>query len=310
MSRIAAVVVMQPVTAEGARRLPVRRCLHDHDPGVPLLRVDDLGVTRGDGVFESISVIDGSPVDLPGHLARLRRCAELLDLPPLSTEVIEAAVLRAVDRCSGQPGLSVRVVVTRGPESFGEPTAWVAAAPAADLSRQRRDGVRAVLLDRGMRADAGASAPWLLAGVKTLSYAIHAAATREARRRGAEEAVFVSTDGYVLEATTASVLARFGDRAVSPSQDQDILPGTTVARAADVLASAGVALEHRPLPAAELPDCDGLWLLSSGRRAVPVIELDGRPLPLDRDLTDLLVRGLGRVGPAASEAARGHGPAR
>lgn len=296
MSRIAAVVVMRPVTAEGAASLPVRQCLHDHDPEAPLLRVDDLGVTRGDGIFESISVLEGVPVDLSGHLSRLRRSAELLDLPPLCAPVIEAAVLRAVGACAGQGRLSVRVVVTRGPENDAEPTAWAAAAPAPDLSGQRRDGVRAVLLDRGLRADAGSRAPWLLAGVKTLSYAAHSAATREARRRGADEAVFVSADGFVLEAPTASVLARFGDRAVTPPEDQGILPGTTVARAAGVLASAGVTLQHRPLPAAELTGCDGLWLLSSGRRAVPVIELDGRPLPLDRDLTDLLIRNLGPSG--------------
>lgn len=127
--------------------------------------------------------------------------------------------------------------------------------------------------------------------MKTLSYAIHAAAAREARRRGADDAVFVSTDGFVLEATTASVLVRRGRRMITPPQEHGILQGTTVTRAAAVLSELGMPLESRALPAAELSDCDALWLLSSGRRAVPVIELDGRPVPVDREVTAALERG-------------------
>lgn len=293
MSPIESLVVLHPVSARAAAGLAVAECLHQLPAQGPALRVDDRGVSRGDGVFESLTAHDGRPVDLPAHLQRLARSAERLELPELSGAVVEAGVRRALEAAGGGE-TTVRIVVTRGPEGASEPTAWVTAAPAADLSAQRRDGVRVVLLDRGMRSDAGRAAPWLLTGVKTLSYAIHAAAVREARRRGADDAVFVSTDGFVLEATTASVLVRRGRRMITPPQEHGILQGTTVARASAVLGELGMPLEARALLAAELSECDGLWLLSSGRRAVPVIELDGRPVPLDRQVTDALERGLGR----------------
>lgn len=293
MSRIEALVVLHPVSARAAAGRPVSECLHPLPAEAPALRVEDRGVSRGDGVFESLTAYDADPVDLPAHLQRLARSADRLELPEISGAVVEAGVRRALET-AGAGETTVRIVVTRGPEGASEPTAWVTAAPAADLSDQRRDGVRVVLLDRGMRSDAGREAPWLLTGVKTLSYAIHAAAAREARRRGADDAVFVSTDGFVLEATTASVLVRRGRRMITPPQEHGILQGTTVTRAAAVLSELGMPLESRALPAAELSDCDALWLLSSGRRAVPVIELDGRPVPLDREVTAALERGLGR----------------
>ncbi len=54
------------------------------------------------------------------------------------------------------------------------------------------------MLDRGYRHDAERTSPWLLAGAKTLSYAVNRAMLREAARRGADDAIFVSSDGYVL----------------------------------------------------------------------------------------------------------------
>ena len=295
MSPTEAVVVLHPVSARGAGDRSVGECLHAQNPQEPVLRVDDRGVLRGDGVFETLTAFEGRPAGLPAHLARLARSAHRMDLPELSESVVAAGVELAL-RLTGHPESTVRIVVTRGPDGAQEPTAWVSAAPAADHSQQRRDGVRAVLLDRGMHSDAGREAPWLLTGVKSLSYAVHAAALREARRRGADEAIFISTDGFVLEAATASVLARRGQQLITPPEEHGILQGTTVARAREVLAARGLPLVSRGLPVGELGECDALWLLSTGRRAVPIIELDGRPVPLDRQLTEALEQGLGRCG--------------
>ena len=85
--------------------------------------------------------------------------------------------------------------------------------PTSDV---RHPGIRVVTLDRGYDRGAPERAPWLLLGAKTLSYAVNMAAIREAQRRGADDAVFVSSDGILLEAPTASVVLRIGDRFVSP----------------------------------------------------------------------------------------------
>lgn len=295
-------VVIDPVTA-GSRR-PIAQRLRRHDPTVPVVRVDDAGITRGDGVFESLPVVHGHPHALDVHLARLQRSAAQLDLPELDLTAVDAAVWYAIELHEDSE-LLVKIVVTRGVDH--NPTAWVHACAAPDYTSQQREGVRAVTLDRGYRADVARTSPWLLAGAKTLSYAIHTAALREAGRRGADEVIFVSTDGFVLEGPTSSVIARFGPVCATPATDQGILAGTTQITAREVFASHGYDTVERPIPRDTLDRCDGLWLVSSGRKAVPVVELDGRPLPVDRDLTDVLLRGLTDATHAASPLAVGSG---
>ena len=61
---------------------------HIAEEGAPQLLVTDLAVTRGDGVFETIGVFDGAPVNVGPHLARLNRSAGLVDLPELDLDTL------------------------------------------------------------------------------------------------------------------------------------------------------------------------------------------------------------------------------
>ncbi|UFU01593.1 aminodeoxychorismate lyase [Ruania suaedae] len=259
------------------------------DPGRPHLRVTDLGATRGDGVFETIGVIDGHVQALTSHLERLAASAELLDLPSPRLEVWRTAVAAAIQGAGAAPELSVKLVLTRGEEGTGRCTGWVRAAPAPDTSRARTEGVRALTLDRGYRSDVAETSPWLLQGAKYTSYAVNMAALRHAHARGADDVIFVSSDGAVLEGPTASVLLRVGDTLVTPGTDQGILPGTTQDRAFRFAERAGLATSARRVEVSELAVAEQVWLCSSVRLCAPVRELDGRELAWDRDLTaDLL----------------------
>ncbi len=267
------------------------------DVSAPQLSVLDLGVTRGDGVFESVRVGPSGSPDLEAHLRRFVVSASLLDLPTPDLAVwrraFAAAVTEARRRFADDEVLGVKLVLTRGIEGRGLPTAWVLAQPAPDHTAVRRDGVAAITLDRGYRHDAGATSPWLLLGAKTLSYEVAAAATREAARRGAREVVFASSDGFVLEAPTSSVVVRFGDRVVSPPAEVGIIAGTTVTRALDFFARRGFETAEERIPVADLTRADAIWLVSSVRQAVPLTALDGRPLALDPTLTAALNTHLG-----------------
>lgn len=258
----------------------------------PQLSVLDLGLTRGDGVFETVMVARGVAPALDAHLDRFAASAALLDLPEPDRAVWTAAVRAAVAAAGGEVDapavLAVKLVLTRGLEGADSPTGFLVAQAARDFTAARRDGVRAVTLDRGYRHDVAATSPWLLQGAKTLSYAVNTAALREARRRGADEVIFVSSDGFVFEAPTASVLLREGDRISTPAPELGILPGTTQRRAFAFFAERGLATEAVRLRASALVRADALWLVSSVRQAVPVTELDGRPLDVDPELTAAL----------------------
>ena len=265
------------------------------DEGVPVplasaaVNVADLAVTRGDGIFESIGVIDGRFIELERHLARLAHSAAMLDLPEPDLEAFEAAARRGVAAHRPEPELLVKLLYSRGIEGDDVPSGWIEVLTGPDHSIARREGVRVVTLDRGYRHDIAQTSPWLLQGAKTLSYALNKAALREAARRGAEDVIFVSADDVVLEGPTANVLVRHGDRFRTPRTDLGILAGTTQAAVFDTLDAMGFAAEEALLSPADLASADGLWLLSSGRLIAPVRELDGRPLPVDAPFTTTLL---------------------
>ena len=111
------------------------------------------------------------------------------------------------------------------------------------------------------------------------------AALREAARRDADDVIFLSSDGFVLEGPTANVILRFGDRLVTPRTDQGILAGTTQASIFEFASANGFETSYEVLPAQALAEADALWLVSSVRQAAPVNRLDGVDRVVDVELT-------------------------
>ena len=195
-----------------------------------------------------------------------------------------AAVELAAEHCGAGESV-IKLILSRGVEHGPAPTAWVTAAEASDFSRARREGIAVVTLDRGYPLDVPARAPWLLLGAKTLSYAVNMAALREARRRGADDAIFTTTDGYVLEAPTASLILRRGDTFTTPAPTAGILHGTTQLSLFEHLEARGFAVAYETIPAAALAAVDAAWLVSSVRLAAPITAIDGAALPVDAEFT-------------------------
>ncbi|MCS6711709.1 aminotransferase class IV [Brachybacterium sp. EF45031] len=271
-------VLLDPSAPDGLRVAP---------EGEAALRVTDLGVTRGDGVFETIGVFDGRAQNVGPHLDRLERSAGMIDLVPPARETLEAAIERAIREHEDVADLGVRVIVTRGPEGENTPTAWVH-AKEWPLSTAERTGLHVVTLDRGVSTTAPASSPWLLLGAKTLSYAVNMAASREAARRGADDVLFVSSDGYALEGPTSTLLVRRGDRFSTTPAEAGVLPGTSLAAVVTRLREQGQEVHEELLTVEDVRSADAAWLLSSVRRAAPIRRLDDTDLNIDEELTATL----------------------
>jgi 4-amino-4-deoxychorismate lyase len=254
------------------------------DPATPVVRADDAGVTRGDGCFEGIRVrtdaTGHSAVDkLDRHLTRMARSAAALDIA-FDPEQWRALVATACAAWTAPaPGeASMKLVLTRGPAATGTPTGYltVVAMPAV-YHGQRQHGIAVVTLDRGLVSDAFVSAPWLLGGVKTLSYALNMAAQREAERRGAVDAILVSSDGYVLEAPTGSLVWATGRTlSTTPTGATGILAGTTQQLLFDQAEPTGWQTRSALVHVDELHAADAVWVISSVRGPVEVVDIDGK----------------------------------
>jgi len=255
------------------------------DPSTPQLSVLDLGTTRGDGIFESISVGNGHPQALEHHLRRFAASAAKLDLPAPDLDAWRDAILAAVAELAPGAESWVKTVLTRGVEGDGRPTGWVYAANTPDFSAVRTAGIRVVMLDRGYRHDVEQTSPWLLAGAKTLSYAVNRAVLREAHRRDADDVIFVSSDGFVLEGPTSSVIFRIGDRVFTPGTGLGILEGTTQANVFRYAESLGLTTGFDLVTPEQLKSADAVWLVSSMRLAAPVRAIDSQPFVIDDGFT-------------------------
>jgi len=257
-----------------------------HDPSAPLLHADDLAAVRGDGIFESLLVRGGRPCLIEAHLARLTQSARMTDLPAPDLPRWREAVATAASNWTAQGGDEgvLRLIYSRGRESGSEPTAFVLVSSLpARVAAVRRDGLAAVTLDRGLPSGGTADMPWLLAGAKTLSYAVNMAALRHADRQGAGDVVFVSSDGYILEGPRSTVVIATeldGSPALlTPPPWYPILRGTTQQALFEVARNKGYDCDYRALRPADLFAAQGVWLISSITLAARVHTLDGKLLP-------------------------------
>ncbi|MDP7726434.1 aminodeoxychorismate lyase [Mycobacterium sp. TY814] len=258
------------------------------DSGTPLLHADDLAAVRGDGVFETLLVREGRACLIESHLQRLTQSAKLMDLPEPDLDRWR----RAIDAATGQwlsisdDEAAMRLVYSRGRESApAASTTYVMVNPVPDrVNAVRRDGVSAITLDRGLPAGGIDTMPWLLAGAKTLSYAVNMAVLRYAARQGAGDVIFVSTDGYILEGPRSTVvIAVEGEDGrpclLTPPPWYPILRGTTQQALFEVARDRGYDCDYRALRPADLVAAQGIWLVSSMTLAARVHTLDGRLLP-------------------------------
>ncbi|MCJ1694238.1 aminotransferase class IV [Rathayibacter caricis] len=256
------------------------------DPtGVGGIDVTDLGFTRGDGVFETINLVDGRLQALDAHLDRFAASARMLELPEPDGAAWRHAIDTAVASHPRVPEAMVKTILTRGPEGDGRPTGVVFVQTSPDFGPARRDGVRIVLLDRGLRSDVRETSPWLLAGAKTLSYAVNRAASREAVRRGADDALFVSSDGFLLEGPTSNLVLLTGGALLTPPPSLGLLPGTTQADLFALASGLGLQTAYRALRREDLDAADAAWLVSSARNAAPIRAVDGSERRVDAELS-------------------------
>ncbi|MEP7160529.1 MAG: aminotransferase class IV [Dermatophilaceae bacterium] len=296
------------------------------DADEPVLTGDDLGLIRGDGCFDSTRVVTNAEgvaraENLIEHLDRLAASAAELEIySPSHSEWIELidGLLAAWDT----PGEAVlKVILTRGREwDPGPPTAIATLVDAAslagvgragasvpscalgtgtggsDTSAPRgpwaaRRGIKIVTLSKGHPSDAYVDAPWLLGGVKTLSYVVNVSAQREARRRGADDVLFTTTDGYCLDGPTSGLIVIDGDRLrTTTTGPTGLLASVTVERTVEAARGDGMEARYELIPVGDLLCADGVWLVSSSRGAAPVTHVDGVPIAVDPALVERITR--------------------
>jgi branched-chain amino acid aminotransferase len=253
----------------------------------PHISVYDRGFQIGDGVFEALRARRGVAIELDGHLARLHLSLAGLDFElPFGDDAIAAGIaeLLAGEGWDGiePPGdAAIRITASRGfdpsrgvaPKAGGRATLAIQAWPYAPPSERVLTEGERLVTSRIRRAP---DSP--MGGIKSISRAELVYARIEARRGGAEDALFLSTDGFVAEATTSNILIVRGSECATPKLGGALLAGTTRAWLVGHGGSVGLTMVERDVPLEELLAADEVAACSSIAGVVPVTAVDGRPI--------------------------------
>jgi 4-amino-4-deoxychorismate lyase len=258
------------------------------DPAQPVLRADDEALLRGRAAFETTRVYAGKPFRLDDHLTRLSISAARMDLPVPDQRAFHELVTGAIEH-EGIGDASLRLVWTPGSSDGGAPVGFAlfAAIPPGHEPLRAR-GMKAITLPLGVPYELRAKAPWILGGVKSTSYAANMAAIAEAKRHGADDAIFLAEDEIVLEGPKTNVWWRNGQTLFTPSLETGILAGITREFVLEAAPGLGYEIAEGVYTRSELAAAEEAFTSSSVRELMPVVQLDGAAL------------GDGRPGPAAA----------
>ena len=253
----------------------------------PHLSVYDRGFQIGDGVFEAFRARRGVAIELAGHLARLHRSLSSMAMEmPFDDEAISAGISELLaslgwDGMEPPGDAEIRLTVSRGfdatrgvmPHSGGTASVAIQAWPFKPPS--------AATLERGLRVVTSVirrdpSSP--ISGIKTTSRAELVYARLEAERAGADDAIFLTTDGRLTEATTSNVLLIRGDVCATPRLGTGLLAGTARAWLVEHGGSAGLRTVEQDLRLEDAFEADEAAICSSIAGVVPVVAIDDRPI--------------------------------
>jgi branched-chain amino acid aminotransferase len=257
------------------------------DGDSPHLSVFDRGFLLGDGIFETLRATHGVPVELEEHLDRLRDSAAGLGIP-LPDDVdrrLEAGIidLLAANGLGGARGdASIRITVSRGvfrgrgllpTDETIEPTIAIQAWPIAPPPPGHLEaGLH--LVASAVRRDPENP----LAALKTTSRADYVYARLEARKAGADDAIFLTIDGHLSEATSANLFVVREAQLATPSLACAILAGTTRSWILGWATDVGLATQEGWLTTRDLAEADEAFLSSSVAGILPVTRFEGSPI--------------------------------
>ena len=257
------------------------------------ISVTDHGLLYGDGLFEGIRVYGGRVFRLPDHLARIGTAARAIGLSiPGGTRALEKVVLETA-KAHGSPEAYIRLLVTRGDGELGvDPTTChhpriVCIVDDIRLYPEEKCRIGLDMLTSSLRRP---GADVLDPRVKSLNYMNSVLAKREARLRGADEALLLNSAGMVAEAAVANLFVVKDGCLATPPVTDGALEGITRSSVFAIAAMLEIPAREVTLGRFDLFAADEVFLTGSGARIIAVATLDGQPIgnPGEHPITDRL----------------------
>ena len=244
-----------------------------------VVSVFDRGFQYGDGLFETMRVLNGSPFRWEQHWERLARGAAFLNIPlPFESRELRAMGAQLITT-NRMPDSLLRLAVSRGvgrqgysPKGAARTTMVMSSHPAPAIDLQRPPRWRVVISAFRLPANEA------LAQFKTANKLPQVLARAEADAGHADEALLQNTDGYVVEGASSNFFWVEPDAVCTPPLASGILAGVTRAVVLEICRDLGLAIREATVVPDQLRQAQGVFLSLSSFGIVEVISLDGHPL--------------------------------
>ncbi len=258
----------------------------DFAAGTLTIDPQDRGFLLGDGVFETVAVINHRPLWLDEHVQRMAHAAAELGME-INVEGVFAGLTEVLKKSRAQCEV-LRITLSRGKAArglAGDGTSPSLLITLDEFSAKNLFQSCRLKVSQVRRNEFAPSSR-----LKTLSYIDGIAAAREVAGE-ADDALMLNTSGHVASATVANVFMLHSDELITPSLEQGILSGITRGILLDNAQKLGFKPVERAVPLEELVSADAVFLCNSLRFIRPVTTLNGEPL--GKGSLDRLIEGLG-----------------
>lgn len=244
-----------------------------------VVSIFDRGFLYGDGLFETLRVFNGKPFRWRQHLDRLRQGADFLCLGlPFEEEPLHQVALELIARNALPDGV-LRLTLSRGigPRGYSlkgakQPTLVMTLHPAPKSDEAQSVGWK--LITASVRLPAREP----LVRFKTCNKLPQILARAEADAAGADDALLLNTDGYVVEASSSNLFWVEDGVVCTPPVAGGVLPGVTRAVTLEICRALTVPIQEAAPRPKELLRAQGVFLTLSTRGVVEAVTLDGHPL--------------------------------
>lgn len=243
------------------------------------LSVFDHGLLYGDGIFEGIRVYDGNVFKLREHIRRLYDSAKsILIQIPYSQDEMSELVCETVRR-NQLSSAYIRLVVTRGNGDLGLSPYLCPTAQVFIIAEQLNmfapslyeNGIKAITAaTRRNRTDA------LNPKIKSLNYLNNVLIKIEAHAAGANEALVLNSEGYVVEGSGENIFLVRDEILYTPPAYLGALEGITRATVMALAAELNLTVKEEPFTRHDVYVADEVFLTGTAAEMVPVVEVDER----------------------------------
>jgi branched-chain amino acid aminotransferase len=250
-----------------------------------------VGLLSGWGVFTTLRIADGVPFAWERHWARIQRDAKLMHVPlPPDSDAVRNDLLQLLE-ANHAPDCTLRLAIVRngggmwaGPSNGRTHDVIALTADSKDWG----DGVKLAWVPEARHAACE------FAGTKILSWAMNLTWLESAQQRGFDEVILLNERGEVAECTSANLFIANGNKVYTPPLSSGGLPGITREVILGEAHAPGITVEEKVLMPADLEAADEVFITSTTRDLLPVIQIEDKKIGRTDTARHALAEAFGR----------------